>query len=195
MPRIYTRTGDGGQTGLVDGSRTSKADPRVDLYGEVDELNSAIGVAVAHLVAAAVPALAPLREDLEAIQVDLFELGALLADPARCRQLADDPAATLGIDGPALEPVIDRLGETLPPLRAFILPGGSPAAAALHVARTVCRRAERKAVRRQAEGVAIPGGVVVYLNRLSDLLFVAARLANHGSGGQDVLWSGRRAPR
>lgn len=189
MPRIYTRTGDGGQTGLIDGSRTSKSDPRVDLYGEVDELNSTIGVAVAQLT---LPAVAGLRQDLERIQTDLFELGALLADPPRCARLAGDAAADLGIDGAALEPVIDRLVEPLPPLRAFILPGGEPAAAALHVARTVCRRAERKAVERLDAGVAIPAGVIVYLNRLSDLLFSAARLANHAAGRSDVLWSGRR---
>lgn len=190
MPRIYTRTGDGGQTGLVDGSRTSKSDPRVDLYGDVDELNSAIGLADSFLT---LPALASLREGLARIQADLFELGALLADPGRCERLAADPQADLGIDGAALEPLIDQLEQPLAPLRAFILPGGEPGAAALHLARTVCRRAERKAVHRQAEGTAIPAGVIVYLNRLSDLLFVAARHANHAAGRQDVLWSGRRA--
>jgi cob(I)alamin adenosyltransferase len=138
------------------------------------------------------PVLAALRDDLERIQADLFELGALLADPPRCTRLAGAPDADLGIDGAALEPVIDRLVEPLPPLRAFILPGGDPAAAALHVARTVCRRAERKAVDRLAAGVAVPAGVIVYLNRLSDLLFSAARFTNHAAGRSDVLWSGRR---
>ncbi len=195
MPRIYTRTGDGGQTGLVDGSRTSKADPRVDLYGDVDELNSAIGLAAALLAAAALPALRPLGDDLARIQADLFELGALLADPGRCERLAADPRADLGLDGGALEPLIDRLEQPLASLRAFILPGGEPAAAALHVARTVCRRAERNAVQRHADGVAIPGGVIVYLNRLSDLLFTAARHANHAAGRDDVLWPGRRGGR
>ena len=190
MPRIYTRTGDQGKTGLGDGSRTSKSDPRVDLYGEVDELNSTIGLALAADLAGV--GLAELRESLAHIQVDLFELGALLADPGRCEKLVAGEAADLGIDGASLEPVIDRLGADLPPLKAFILPGGEPAAAALHLARTVCRRAERHTVRLSEAGVAIPVGVVVYLNRLSDLLFVAARLVNHDAGDGDVLWSGRR---
>ncbi len=188
MPRIYTRTGDGGETGLLDGSRTSKSDPRVDLYGDVDELNSAIGLALA--TGLDQEAAADLRGALEGIQRDLFELGALLADPARCEALA--AGGQLTIDGAALEPVIDRLDSALPPLRAFILPGGSPAAAALHLARTVCRRVERKAVDRRRAGVAVPGGVIVYLNRLSDLLFTAARFANHAAGCSDVEWSGKR---
>lgn len=192
MPRIYTRTGDDGQTGLADGSRTSKADPRVDLYGDVDELNSAIGLAVSQLT---LPVVATLRQDLERIQAELFELGALLADPGRCERLEGAPAVELGIDGATLEPVIDRLAEPLPALRAFILPGGEPAAAALHLARAVCRRAERKAVRRRGAGLAVPSGVIIYLNRLSDLLFTAARLANHAAGRDDVLWSGRRSAR
>ncbi len=191
MPRIYTRTGDGGQTGLFDGSRTTKADPRVDLYGEVDEVNSAIGLGIATLPATA----AELLDDLTAIQRDLFAMGAILADPPRCEKLAADPGADLGIAGADLEPVIDRLGAPLPPLRAFILPGGHPAAAALHLARTSCRRAERKAVERRDQGVVIPDGVIVYLNRLSDLLFTAARHANHAAGVEDVLWSGRQADR
>ena len=189
MPRIYTRTGDQGATGLGDGSRTSKADPRVDLYGEVDELNSVIGLALAG------DDVAELREVLAHLQIDLFELGSLLADPGRCERLVKGGAANLGIDGAALEPIIDRLEADLPPLKAFILPGGEPAAASLHVARTVCRRAERRAVRLREANVAIPEGVVVYLNRLSDLLFVAARWVNHAAGRDDVLWSGRRTER
>lgn len=192
MPRIYTRTGDRGDTGLFDGTRTSKADPRVDLYGDVDELNSAIGLAVALLP---VPLLADLVDDLTRIQSDLFVLGALLADPGRCARLADGTETDPGVDGAALEPVIDRLDAPLAPLRNFILPGGTPAAAALHVARTVCRRVERKTVQRRAEQVAIPAGVVVYLNRLSDLLFTAARHANYAAGRDDVPWSGRRTDR
>ena len=191
MPRIYTRTGDDGDTGLVDGSRTSKADPRVDLYGEVDELNSVLGVALA-----ALPAGGPtseLRGALEGIQVDLFELGALLADPPRCEALVAGQNGDQAVDGASLEPVIDALQAPLPPLKAFILPGGEAAAAALHLGRTVCRRAERKAVQLRAEGTAVPDAVVVYLNRLSDLLFVAARRVNHAAGRDDVLWSGRRS--
>jgi cob(I)alamin adenosyltransferase len=187
MPRIYTRTGDGGETGLFDGTRTRKCDPRVDLYGHVDELNSCLGVAAAALPDGA----SELHDDLERIQEDLFELGAVLADPPRSEALSA-PGAALPIDGPALEAVIDRLDAPLAPLKAFILPGGHLAAAALHVARTVCRRVERQAVELQDRDVVIPAGVIVYLNRLSDLLFVAARHANHLAGRDDVLWSGRR---
>ncbi len=194
MTRIYTRTGDGGETGLFGGGRTAKSDPRVDLYGEVDELNSALGVVRAHLEPqlAAQPALAALDADLLAFQSDLFELGALLADPERCRRLRDAAPTELGIDGPALEPVIDRLEDGLPPLRAFILPGGDAAAAALHLARTICRRVERKAVAAVHAQLEVPDGVIVYLNRLSDLLFVAARRVNHERGRDDVIWPGRR---
>lgn len=188
MPRIYTRTGDGGETGLIDGSRTLKSDPRVDVYGDVDELNSVIGVAIAALP----EGVDALHADLVGIQRDLFELGALLADPPRCEALAVAGNGAPPLEGAALEPIIDRLGETLPPLRAFILPGGHAGAAALHVARTVCRRTERRVVALRAAGVAIPEAVVVYLNRLSDLLFVAARHANHAAGRNDVLWTGRR---
>lgn len=187
MPRIYTRTGDRGETGLIDGSRTSKANPRVDLYGEVDELNSCLGVALAALP----EGVAALHDDLVRIQCDLFELGALLADPPRCETATADQTGGV-LDGAGLEPVIDRLNEPLPPLRAFILPGGHPGAAALHQARTVCRRVERQTVALRDEGVAIPSHVVVYLNRLSDLLFTAARFVNHAAGRHDVLWSGRR---
>ncbi len=129
MPRIYTRTGDRGETGLCDGSRTTKSNQRVDLYGEVDELNSALGVVRAQL--ASCGSCAELQDDLLAIQSDLFELGALLADPPRSARLVDAGPAELGIDGAGLEPVIDRLEAGLPPLRSFILPGGDPAAAAL----------------------------------------------------------------
>jgi cob(I)alamin adenosyltransferase len=189
-PRIYTRTGDDGDTGLVDGSRTSKADRRVDLYGEVDELNSTIGLALASGLGG--EATAALRGALESTQVDLFELGALLADPGRCDRIVAGEVPDDAVDGAALEPVIDALDAPLPTLRAFILPGGEPAAAALHLARTVCRRAERKAVDMRRDGAALPDGVLVYLNRLSDLLFVAARHANHAAGRDDVLWTGRR---
>jgi cob(I)alamin adenosyltransferase len=195
VPRIYTRTGDGGQTGLIGGSRTSKADPRVDLYGDVDELNCALGMAIAQLLHEDSSPLQLLAEDLERIQTDLLELGALLADPVRCRRLTDEPKADLGIDGAALEPIIDRLTEPLPRLSAFILPGGAVSAAALHVARTVCRRVERKAVLQQQQGTALPAGVIVYLNRLSDLLFTAARFVNHAAGRDDVLWPGHRTSR
>jgi cob(I)alamin adenosyltransferase len=190
VPRIYTRTGDDGDTGLVDGSRTSKADPRVDLYGEVDELNSTIGLALASGLSA--DGLADLRDALAVIQEDLFELGALLADPARCTALVAGESTDGAVDGTRLEPIIDALDAPLPPLRAFILPGGEPGAAGLHLARTVCRRAERKAVDLQRSGTPLPDSVIVYLNRLSDLLFVGARRANQAAGRDDVLWTGRR---
>nr|WP_238940814.1 cob(I)yrinic acid a,c-diamide adenosyltransferase [Sphingomonas beigongshangi] len=172
MNRIYTRTGDAGTTGLVDGSRVSKADPRMTAIGDVDEANSAIGIAVAALAGAS-----PV-DTLLAIQNDLFDLGADLATPD-------------GIDGalriiPAqvarLEAAIDALNADLAPLTSFVLPGGHPAAAALHLARAVTRRAERSAVAAQA-GVQ----VLAYLNRLSDYLFVAARWVN-GRGADDILW-------
>jgi len=194
VPRIYTRTGDGGETGLVDGSRTSKANPRVDLYGDVDELNSALGLAVSALPET--ETLGPLKQDLIRIQADLFEMGALLADPGRCQGLvAGEEGADPGVDGVLLEPVIDRLGEGLPPLRTFILPGGVPAASSLHLGRSICRRAERKAVGLRNDEVAIPDAALIYLNRLSDLLFVAARHVNHAAGRQDIIWPGRRAPK
>ncbi|WP_308815103.1 cob(I)yrinic acid a,c-diamide adenosyltransferase [Sphingomonas sp. GV3] len=172
LNRIYTRTGDAGTTGLVDGSRVSKADPRMAAIGDVDEANSAIGIAVAALAGVS-PA-----DTLLAIQNDLFDLGADLATPE-------------GIDGALrvipgqvarLEAAIDALNADLAPLTSFVLPGGHPAAAALHLARAVTRRAERSAVAAEAGSQ-----VLAYLNRLSDFLFVAARWVN-GRGADDILW-------
>ncbi len=179
--KIYTKTGDGGDTGLFGGGRVPKDHPRVNAYGEVDELNSAIGLA-----RATPPALHD--ELLTAIQRDLFALGGHLAtpDPARVAdalEKADLSQARVS----ALEAAIDRATEALPPLRAFVLPGGTPKAAALHLARTVCRRAERSVVRLAREEE-VPELFVVYLNRLSDLLFTLARHANHQTGGGDVTW-------
>ena len=173
LNRIYTRTGDAGTTGLVDGSRVSKAEPRMAAIGDVDEANSAIGVAIAALDERA-PAAALLT-----IQNDLFDLGADIATPE-------------GIDGalrivPAqvarLEAEIDAMNADLAPLTSFILPGGDPAAAALHLARAIVRRAERSAV--AVDGLNPPA--LAYLNRLSDWLFVATRVVN-GAGAGDVLW-------
>jgi len=173
LNRIYTRTGDAGTTGLVDGSRVSKAEPRMAAIGDVDEANSAIGVAIAALGERA-PAAALLT-----IQNDLFDLGADIATPE-------------GIDGalrivPAqvarLEAEIDTMNADLAPLTSFILPGGDPAAAALHLARAIVRRAERSAV--AVDGLNPPA--LAYLNRLSDWLFVATRVVN-GAGTGDVLW-------
>jgi cob(I)alamin adenosyltransferase len=176
--RIYTKTGDAGETGLFDGTRVSKADPRVDAYGEVDELNAWLGVARAQGVS---PEIGDL---LVQIQRDLFALGAQLADP-RHRIAARVEKATLGdADITRLEQAIDHLEVTLPALRHFILAGGSPAGSALHLARTVCRRAERRVV---ALGGVDPI-VIKYLNRLSDLLFVMARAVNSRAGVDEIEW-------
>ena len=177
--KIYTRTGDTGETSLFDGTRVSKADRRVEAYGEVDELNAWLGFARS-------PALDPdLEEALVAIQRDLFALGARLADPAS-RIASRVTKATLGDDDIArLEGLIDRLETELPPLTRFILAGGSPAGAALHVARAVCRRAERRMMALEPP----PEPVLIrYINRLSDLLFVMARVANRRSGAAEIEW-------
>jgi cob(I)alamin adenosyltransferase len=176
LNKIYTRTGDDGTTGLVDGSRVSKADPRMAAIGDVDEANSAIGVARA--------ALGPgsFSEMLARIQNDLFDLGADLATPIEIAgALRIVPAQVEW-----LEERIDQLNAALDPLTSFILPAGEPAAAALHLARAITRRAERTTVAAAAQ-VALRPEVVTYLNRLSDLLFVAARAMNRNGAG-DVLW-------
>ena len=177
--KIYTRTGDAGETSLFDGSRVSKADSRVDAYGDVDELNAWLGLVRANGLDA------DLDQPLLRIQQDLFALGAQLADPRdriadRVRKASLDDA-----DVARLEQLIDRLESELPPLRRFILAGGSPAGAALHVARTVCRRAERRMVALTPAPEAV---LVKYVNRLSDLLFVIARVVNHRAGMPEVEW-------
>ncbi|HEY9384083.1 MAG TPA: cob(I)yrinic acid a,c-diamide adenosyltransferase [Gemmatimonadales bacterium] len=179
---IYTRTGDQGETGLFGGGRASKNDPRVAAYGDVDELNSALGVARA----AAPPEL--FDAELEAIQRDLFSLGGQLAtpDPAKVRKaLAKAELSPARVA--EFERSMDAAEAELTPLRAFVLPAGTPKAAALHFARTVCRRAERSVVAlgRECE---IPELFLSYLNRLSDYLFTLARLANHRSARDDVTW-------
>jgi cob(I)alamin adenosyltransferase len=178
--KIYTKTGDGGETSLFDNTRVSKADARVDAYGEVDEVNACLGAARAAGVDADIGSV------LEAIQKDLFALGARLADPS-ARIAARVTKAAIGeSDVQRLEVIIDRLEEELPPLRRFILPGGGPAGAALHLARTVCRRAERRVIALGAD--AVEPILVAYLNRLSDLLFVMARAVNHRAGVTEVEW-------
>jgi cob(I)alamin adenosyltransferase len=175
--KIYTKTGDAGETGLFAGGRVPKDDPRVRAYGEVDELNAWIGFAVAiHL---------PTFESnvLEVIQRDLFTIGAELATPDAAKLRTSLDAATVG----ALEHVIDSYDPKLKPLKNFILPGGSPKGAALHVARTVCRRAERSVVT-LARSQSINPLIIQYLNRLSDLLFVLARAVNMNTGHDDVAW-------
>lgn len=178
--KIYTRTGDAGQTSLFDNSRVSKADARVDAYGEVDELNACIGAARAGGVDR------DIAEALDAIQKDLFAVGARLADPSSRIAERVVKAAVTGADIERLERTIDRLETELPPLRRFILPGGSQPGALLHLARTVCRRAERRVVGLGEDQV--DAGVIVYLNRLSDLLFVMARAVNHRAGAPETEW-------
>ena len=177
LTRIYTRGGDGGETSLGDGSRVSKLDCRIGAFGTVDELNSALGVALAGDVPER------LREPLTRIQNELFDVGADLSVPwgVTDRLRVEQPM----ID--RLEEWCDELNAELPELRSFVLPGGTEAAARLHVARTICRRAERE-VLLGAEEVELNPLVLVYLNRLSDLLFILARSANAAAGEDEPLW-------
>jgi len=180
--RIYTRTGDSGDTGLFGGGRVGKNHPRVEAYGDVDELNAAIGLA------RSIEPLPRIDEVLIPIQRDLFAIGALLATPDRDKMRQHLEKARVDDDRIAqLEHAIDEGDRELEPLKSFIVPGGSPKAAALHVARTVCRRAERRVVA-LGESEEIPGVVVMYLNRLSDLLFTLARVANRRAGTGEVTW-------
>jgi cob(I)alamin adenosyltransferase len=178
--KIYTRTGDGGETALFDGTRVLKSDPRVDAYGHVDELNALLGVVLASGVDPALGAW------LEQIQRDLFAVGARLADPNARIAARVTKAGLQPSDAERLEAWIDEAEASLPALRRFILPGGSPAGALLHLARTVCRRAERQIVALGPD--AVESAVLVYMNRLSDLLFVLARLANARAGASEVEW-------
>jgi cob(I)alamin adenosyltransferase len=180
--KIYTRTGDEGDTGLFGGGRVPKDHPRVSAYGDVDELNSAIGVARATQPAQFFDAL------FESVQRDLFAIGGHLAtpDPEKVAKALEKAELAEGRVA-EFERIMDAAEHELPPLRAFVLPAGTPKAAALHLARTVCRRAERSVVR-LAHDSEVPGLFVVYLNRLSDLLFTLARLANHRDGAGDVTW-------
>jgi len=179
---IYTKTGDTGETSLFGGGRVRKSDPRVAAYGDVDELNSAIGLA-----AATAPAGFE-HETLERIQGDLLAIGGRLASPDPKKVAKALEKATLD-DARirAMETAIDRADRELPELTAFVLPGGTPKAAQLHLARTICRRAERSVVALAAHDP-IPPEILVYLNRLSDLLFTLARLANHRAKLPDRTW-------
>jgi cob(I)alamin adenosyltransferase len=177
--KIYTRTGDDGTTGLIGGDRVSKGDPRIDCYGTVDELNAALGVA-------AVNAAAPLKSRLMAVQNDLFVVGSHLATHDSSAPPAHLPVLDEQIVH-RLEMEIDAAETELPRLRQFILPGGCETAARLHLARTVCRRAERLLVS-FAQDRPVPAILITYLNRLSDWLFVHARWANHAEGVADVPW-------
>jgi cob(I)alamin adenosyltransferase len=178
LTRIYTRAGDAGETSLGDGSRVPKLDCRIGAFGTVDELNAALGVVLAE---PALPEL--LREPLTGIQNDLFDVGADLCVPFG---VTDRLRVTQGqID--RLERLCDELNAELPPLKSFVLPGGTEAAARLHVARTTCRRAEREALAADEEHGINPL-VLAYLNRLSDFLFIAARSANAQTGRDEPLW-------
>lgn len=181
--RVYTRAGDKGETALVGGQRVAKDSLRIEAYGTIDELNSVIGVAVAAGLAE------PLRERFFVIQQVLFNAGTDLATRQEDKARLELPEVT-GRHVEQLEAWIDEWNKELPPLKSFVLPGGDPAAAHLHVARTVCRRAERVVVAlARHEGVG--EFVIPYLNRLSDLLFVAARYQNARAGHGDVLWDSR----
>ena len=186
--KIYTKTGDGGDTGLFGGQRVAKDHTRVDSYGEVDELNAVLGLAVTRL---GVDGQDEMARRLQQIQADLFAIGANLATPGpedggrENRYIPAIPSERVA----AMEAWIDAAEAELEPLRSFILPGGGEAAARLHLARTVCRRAERRVITLAREAHIAPEAIV-YLNRLSDLLFTLARLANHRTGVGDVAWRG-----
>ena len=180
--KIYTKTGDAGTTGLFGGGRVAKDDIRVEAYGDVDELNAVLGMV------RSVEIMPRIDEVILPIQRDLFAIGALLATPDREKMAQHLQKARIDERRIAeLEQAIDDAESELEPLRAFILPGGTPKAAALHVARTVCRRAERHVVRLH-HAVELPDLAVIYLNRLSDLLFTLARLANRRAGAGEVTW-------
>lgn len=187
--KIYTRTGDSGDTGLFGGGRVRKDDVRVEAYGAVDELNAVVGLAVARLRS---DGQSQICRRLETVQGDLFSLGAHLATPSTeaggraTAHVPDLPAERIK----EMEDWMDEAEEELEPLKTFILPGGGDSAARLHHARTVCRRAERRVITLDREA-RIDALVVIYLNRLSDLLFTLARLANHRAATPDVPWSGR----
>jgi cob(I)alamin adenosyltransferase len=177
LTKIYTRTGDDGTTGLASGERVAKDCPRVEAYGTVDELNACIGLVLA------TPKLPPRLQDfLPEVQHRLFDLGGELAVPGR--------NVIIGADSTDLERVLDELNANLPPLKDFVLPGGTAGAAACHLARAVCRRAERRVITLQREEPVNPESVR-YLNRLSDLLFVMSRVLCRVDGGSEVVWKPR----
>ncbi|MEN8007508.1 MAG: cob(I)yrinic acid a,c-diamide adenosyltransferase [Candidatus Krumholzibacteriota bacterium] len=188
MARIYTRTGDSGETSLGDGSRVPKSGPRVALYGEVDELSSWLGQGAAALAESGLEVPGLSIAVLQDIQSRLFSLGAILAHPSQSRETAALPPEEQPFVPGELETLIDTMDGSLAPLKNFILPGGCAVAAALHLARAVCRRVERGAVA-LAAAEPVPAGAVTYLNRLSDFLFTAARAANAASGIPDVPWT------
>ena len=184
LNRIYTRTGDDGDTALGTGERRPKFDLRVEAYGTVDETNATLGMARLHTGADA-----NLDAMLARIQNDLFDLGADLCTPDKGEKLSYEPLRIVQTQVDRLETEIDELNASLAPLRSFVLPGGAPAAAALHLSRTISRRAERLMVAlSRTEGEVVSAPALQYVNRLSDFLFVASRYANLNAGG-DVLWT------
>jgi cob(I)alamin adenosyltransferase len=184
LNRIYTRTGDDGDTALGTGERRPKFDLRVEAYGTVDETNATLGMARLHTGADA-----NLDAMLARIQNDLFDLGADLCTPDKGEKLSYEPLRIIQTQVDRLEKEIDELNASLAPLRSFVLPGGAPAAAALHLSRTISRRAERLMVAlSRTEGEVVSAPALQYVNRLSDFLFVASRFANLNAGG-DVLWT------
>jgi len=182
--KVYTKRGDAGETDLFGSGRVTKDDRRVEAYGEVDELNACVGQAIATGV------LPELIEPLERIQSALFDIGSFLATPSADIRAKNGFTEVAETDVEVLESIIDRYDAELPPLTAFVLPGGSPAAAAFHVARTLCRRAERRVVALDREEK-IGGHALEYLNRLSDFFFTLARLENHRAGVAETEWVGR----
>ena len=191
LNKIYTRTGDDGSTGLVGGDRVSKASARVGCYGAVDEANAAIGLAIieAGRIVATGPRERAIARELRVIQNDLFDLGADLATPGE----DENALRVIASQVERLERLIDRFNEPLEALTSFVLPGGTPLAAALHLARTVVRRAERECVA-LGESETVNPEAIRYLNRLSDLLFVLARAVNHAAGIAETKWLGRDDP-
>lgn len=181
MP-IYTKTGDRGQTSLMGGKRISKANLRVESYGTVDELNSVIGVVIAHLPAKNTP----LEDALVAIQHDLLEIGAQLANPS------SEPLSFLPERVSDFEKMIDEFTAALPELTHFILPGGGQTGSTLHLARTICRRLERTLVR-LADKEKVDQTIIMYVNRLSDLFFTMARFTNHMTGEKETIWKSRNS--
>ncbi len=185
--KIYTKTGDKGETSLVGGQRIAKDDPRIEAYGTIDELNSVVGLVISQLQKHS----RIIAGDLTTIQHHLFDIGAELASLSNRKTKAIKIPRVTERKITWLEKRIDRYTKDLAPLQAFILPGGTEAASSLHLARTICRRAERRIVA-LGRVIEINHELVKYINRLSDYLFTAARLTNHQSGSEDVLWEKER---
>ena len=184
LNRIYTKTGDGGETALGNGARVSKSDLRIRAYGSVDETNATLGVALLHLEK---EKFAPLIDMVGRVQNELFDVGADLCVPDEGADLGYEPLRVLASQVTRIETEIDQLNNDLEPLRSFVLPGGHAGAAYLHVCRTVCRRAEREIVALRDAGGQVTQAALLYMNRLSDFLFVASRWVNAKAEG-DILW-------